>query len=135
MGKRRYKKKPNGKNAVGRPEQYTDPNEVITIAKNYFKKCADEKTDITITGLCIALDLTRQGLQEYEDKPLFSDAIKKIRMYVVEDCEKKIGRYPAGMIFKLKNIDKENWVDKVETDLTLHTFEHYKNAKGKYGFK
>lgn len=67
----------------------------------------------TITGLGIALDLTRQGLIEYADKDEFSDTIKRAKARVELALEERLyGTSPVGTIFNLKN--NFGWKDQTE---------------------
>jgi len=65
----------------------------------------------------LALDLTRQGLCEYEAKEAFSDTIQKAKLRVEQYAEKSVftARNPAGAIFILKN---HGWSDTQKLELT-----------------
>lgn len=59
---------------------------------------------ITITGLALALDTSRQTLMNYEEKDEFFDTIKKAKTIVENFAEKRLfGTTPTGAIFALKN--------------------------------
>lgn len=70
----------------------------------------------TITGLALALDTSRETLLDYEDRPEFSDTIKRakeiIHNYVEEQLMTRAA--PTGVIFNLKN--NWGWKDKTEVD-------------------
>lgn len=69
----------------------------------------------TVTGLALALDLTRQGLLEYEEKGEFSDTVKKAKARVEQFIEDRLfENAPAGAIFNLKN--NFGWKDKTEVE-------------------
>jgi hypothetical protein len=75
----------------------------------------------TVTGLALSLDMTRQGLLDYEKKPShaeFADTIKKAKLVIESYNEERLhgSSQVTGAIFNLKN--NYSWVDKTETDLT-----------------
>lgn len=111
------------KNPVGRPLKYTSKEEVEIILDNYFTGDAfvgegDARVYVpTMSGLAMALDLSRQGLLEYSNKDEFSDAIKKARQKVEVALEQRLaGSAPAGTIFNLKN--NFGWKDKTEQEMS-----------------
>ena len=70
----------------------------------------------SVTGLALALDLTRQGLLEYEAKgEEFSDTIKKGKSRVEMFVEDRLyDGQSVGSIFNLKN--NFGWQDKTTTE-------------------
>lgn len=101
---------------TGRPPKYKTPEDMKKVVDEYFATLGDDKP--TVTGLCIALDLTRQGLLEYTDKSdEFSDIIKKAKQKVEHALEQHLytGQV-TGAIFNLKN--NFGWKDKTEKELT-----------------
>ena len=79
-------------------------------------KVLTEQINYTITGLALALDTSRETLLDYEERPEFSDTIKKAK----DKCENFIehrlfGNNPTGSIFNLKN--NYGWKDKTEQDI------------------
>jgi hypothetical protein len=76
---------------------------------------------LTVTGLAVALDTTRETLLDYENKPenaAFSDSIKRAKQRIHTYAEEYLfdGKNQTGAIFNLKN--NWGWVDRTETDLT-----------------
>lgn len=74
---------------------------------------------ISITGLAIYLNTSRETLINYEGKDEYFDTIKKAKDYChnyVEDGILNGKINPAAGIFNLKN--NYGWKDKTETDLT-----------------
>lgn len=69
----------------------------------------------TITGLCLHCGFeSRQSFYAYEDKQEFSYTIKRARMMIEVEYEKRLhGNSNAGAIFALKNF---GWTDKQELD-------------------
>lgn len=101
---------------VGRPLKFKTPEELQGKIDEYFDNTS--KDEWTITGLALALNTSRQTLQNYEARDEFFDSIKKAKLKVENGYEidlKKHGR--TGTIFALKNFD---WKDKNETDLTTN---------------
>lgn len=110
----------------GRPLKYKSVEELQLLIDNYFKECNDKEKPYTITGLALALDTTRQGLINYENKDDYYDTIKKAKLKVEGYAEEQLfkGGNTAGVIFSLKN--NYNWVDKqeikadVDQDITIN---------------
>lgn len=72
----------------------------------------------TWTGLAIHLGFeSRQSLEDYKKRPLFSYPIKKALLRIENAYEKAIcTKNPAGAIFALKNF---GWKDKQEVENTV----------------
>lgn len=109
---------------AGRPLKFQTVAELQEAIDAYFKSVDDVfYTDkdgnkvhepLTITGLALALDTTRQTLMDYQERDEFTDAIKKAKTKIENFAEKKIfTSNPTGAIFALKNY---GWKDKQEVD-------------------
>lgn len=73
----------------------------------------------TVTGLALAIDLTRESLLQYEKNPShveFADTIKKAKQIVLKFNEDRLhsSNQVTGVIFNLKN--NFGYVDRIETD-------------------
>jgi hypothetical protein len=126
---------------AGRPPKYKSPEEMQRIIDLYFIACKVHQTgddkimegmseddlivinDIddtipTITGLALALDLTRDNLLNYQGKPEFQDTVKRAKEKVHAFVEQRLlsGGQAAGPIFNLKN--NFGWKDKTEQEIT-----------------
>lgn len=81
----------------------------------YIEECKKTDKPITITGICIRLETTRQTLMDYERKDEFADTVKRLKLhaenYAEETLYNKNGRAVVGAIFALKNF---GWSDKME---------------------
>lgn len=123
---------------AGRPPKFKCPEEMQRRIDLYFLACkvhqlGDTKaleglpkedlliiSDIedvypTVTGLGLALDMTRQTLIEYQNEDEFSDTIKKAKQRVENAIEQRLFHNNAtGSIFNLKN--NFNWKDKSESE-------------------
>lgn len=109
----------------GRPKAYNDIEDMQKKIDNYFKECKLDKEPYTITGLCIALDICRDTLSEYMKDEKFSDTIKKAKLKVENDLEKRLitDSSTTGIIFNLKN--NFGWKDKQETINVNTSYEDY----------
>lgn len=111
----------------GRPKAYTEVEVMQQKIDKYFKECYKNKEPYTVTGLCLALDITRETLSEYSKKDEFSDTIKKAKLKVENYLEKSlITTGPAtGIIFNLKN--NFGWKDKQEIEHSGEVNNPFKN--------
>ena len=102
------------KHAGGRPPMYKEASEMQAKIDAYIAKCEEGKTPLTIAGLSLACNfLTRHSLIEYEKKPEFMHTIKKARLHVEAEVERRLfSSNPTGSIFWLKN--HAGYVDKQE---------------------
>lgn len=113
-----------------KPLKFKSPEELQEKIDKYFTDCDKKKEPYTITGLCLALDITRQTLINYEDcfdnnwlkrlnndeKAIYVDTVKKAKLKCENYVEKQLldpysKKNPAGDIFALKNY---GWTDKTE---------------------
>ena len=101
----------------GRPPKWTDPEVLYQQGKDFIDLCVETKQPITITGLALALNTTRETLMDYQEKDEFSDTVKRLKLYCENYAENQVfvGKNPAGAIFSLKNY---GWKDKHEVDHT-----------------
>ena len=103
---------------VGRPRKFETVAELQQAIDGYFRECAQEQIPLTVTGLAIALDLTRQGLLYYEGREEFCDAVKKAKSRVERWVEEQLYNPKVrtiGPIFSLKN-NFNDWKDKTEVE-------------------
>ena len=105
---------------VGQPPKFKNIEELQEKIDVYFKRCEEEKKPLTITGLALALDTSRETLLNYEkDNPNFSeyfDTIKKAKLICQNFVEEFLfsGKNVVGAIFNLKNNYK--WIDRQEIE-------------------
>lgn len=105
------------KNKGGRPVKHKTPEGMQVIIDQFFVDCVTNKLHPTVTGLALALDLTRKGLIDYENKdnPEFCNTVKKAKLRVEAHIEQRLFHNNAtGCIFNLKN--NFDWVDKINTE-------------------
>jgi hypothetical protein len=106
---------------MGRPPIIDSPEKFEELTELYFEGCKQEDAVPTVNGLCLTLGMTRETLLRYEEKPDFSDTVKKARMRLEMAWEQRLaGPNAAGTIFWLKN---QGWSDKTEQVVTA-TVEH-----------
>lgn len=99
---------------VGRPLKIESPEQMQKILNEYFETTEEEK--ITITGICLALNIDKSNFYEYEKREGYENIVKRARMIVENSYEislRKNGR--TGDIFALKNF---GWQDKTEQEIT-----------------
>ncbi len=118
-----------------KPAKYNNAAEMQVIIDEYFKDCEESGEVASVTGLAYVLDLTRQGILDYENcvetgklkslddsvKAEISDSIKRAKKYIESRYEQTLyspGK-TVGAIFTLKNNYK--WVDKQEIEQTNKT--------------
>lgn len=102
---------------TGRPLKFKSVKELQKKIDAYFADCEKDDEPLTITGLALALDTSRETLMEYGEREEFVDTIKKAKLKIEHAYElRNIKRGNAGDIFALKNF---GWKDKTESDVTL----------------
>jgi len=105
-------------NPNGAPLLYT-PEKMQKKLDEYFKETPVEK--ITITGLCIWLDIVKETFYNYTRRKEFSQMMNLARLKVENAYELSLranGR--AGDIFALKNF---GWTDRQEVDVKSNDFK------------
>lgn len=109
----------------GRPPKYTDEQKMQKKIDEYFAKCDKDHEPYTITGLGLALDMSRQDLINYSNKKQFFDTIKKAKARVEHYLEKRLinDTSTTGIIFNLKN--NYGWKDKQENINVGVSYEDY----------
>lgn len=91
---------------VGRPPKYKTPEEMQAVIDEYFQRCDAEEEPYTITGLALALDLSRTSLIDYANNKSdgFSYTVKRAKLKVESFLERRLfENAPTGAIFNLKN--------------------------------
>lgn len=102
--------------AGGRPLKFKTVEDLDEKIEAYFSECKETDKPMTITGLALALDTTRETILDYEDRKEFSDTIKRAKLRCQEYTENYLytGKNATGAIFSLKN--NYGWVDRTEVD-------------------
>ena len=101
----------------GRPLKFKSAAELEGKIEEYFAECVRTGEPLTVTGLALALDTTRETLMDYQEKNDYSDAIKKAKLRIENAYEKRlIARGNGGDIFALKQF---GWKDRTEQAVEL----------------
>lgn len=105
------------KHAGGRPLKFKTKEDMEEVIAKYFMQCDHDNEPYTITGLALALDMSRQSILRYEEKDEFCDTIKKAKLKVENYLEKRLIKDSSctGIIFNLKN--NYGWKDKQEVEV------------------
>lgn len=102
--------------AGGRPPKFKSPEDMQKAIDAYFADCEAKELPLTVTGLALALDTTRETIMDYQEKDEYSDTIKRAKLRVQNYAEKRLfGNNATGPIFALKNF---GWSDKQEQHVT-----------------
>ena len=102
-------------NKGGRPLKFKSVKALQEAIDKYFEDCEETGDPLTVTGLALALDTTRETLMDYQGKDGYSDAVKRAKLKIENAYEKRlIGRGNGGDIFALKQF---GWSDKQETKI------------------
>jgi hypothetical protein len=92
--------------------KFESPEQMQSLIDGYFNSVTSE--EITLTGLCLALDTNKQTLANYQEKPEYKHILEMAKLRIENAYEKslrKSGR--SGDIFALKNF---GWTDKQEVE-------------------
>lgn len=103
----------------GRPLKFKTVKILQTKIDKYFKECEEKGKPLTITGLAVALNTTRETLLDYENyHKKYSDTIKKAKQICQRYVDEYLftGKNTAGAIFNLLN--NYGWKQKTEIDHT-----------------
>ena len=108
------------KKKIGRPLKYKSPDDMQKKIDAYFTDCDRKEAPYTVTGLALAIDMSRQGLVNYEKKGEFFDTIKKAKGRVEEFLEQRLlsANCSTGVIFNLKN--NFGWRDHSDISIGEH---------------
>jgi len=129
------RKEPSEKRKRGRPRKFKSAEQMQTAIDAYFAECDNRIIEVqtedgqviginkpapyTVCGLCLALDIDRDTLLNYEKhyEPEFFGTVKKAKLKVQQFAENHLyeGKAPTGAIFSLKC--NYNWQDKQEVDV------------------
>ena len=89
------------------------PAEFEVLVEEYRTLCAEQDVPVTFAGMASHLGFaSRQSLYDYEKREGFSYPVKRARLLVEAEYERRLwGSNVAGAIFALKN---HGWSDKHE---------------------
>lgn len=108
------------KHAGGRPMKIKGAAALKKRVDSYFKKCDDEQMPYTMSGLALALGVSRATLKNYETVEYygFGNIIEMAKTKIENYMEKRLfdKKQCVGAIFALKN-NFEGWIEKSETKI------------------
>ena len=109
----------------GRPLKFKTVEELESQVQAYFDECVEKKRPLTISGLAVHLDTSRQTLLNYEEKEEFFGTIKRAKDLIENYAEEQLFDNPrtAGIIFNLVN--NWGWKNKTESEIK-HQIEEIK---------
>jgi hypothetical protein len=101
--------------APGRPAIIETPAEFDRLVDEYRDLCRYLGEPVTFAGMAAHLGFaSRQSFYDYEKRPDFSYSVKRARLLVEAEYEKKLSSTaPTGAIFALKN---HGWNDKQQVE-------------------
>ena len=102
---------PKTKKKTGRKPIFKTVEALQKKIDKYWAECLEKEERPLITGVAYHCGFeSRQSFYDYEKKEVFSYTIKRARLFIEMEYEKRIGE-GAGYIFGLKNL---GWTDKQE---------------------
>lgn len=104
-------------NNGGRPRTYETPEDLEMKVMGFFEEAAENKWDLTITGLALYLGFTsRNMLYEYSAREEFSGIIKRAQLAIENGYEHGLHTFKyGGAVFALKNM---GWKDQQDQNVT-----------------
>jgi hypothetical protein len=112
-----------GKHPGGRPRKFSSVEQMQTRIDDYF---ATTEEPWTVLGLALHLDLTREGLSEYQDRPEFSAPIQRAKTLVEQSTARRMMQgkgWGPGHIFVLKN--NFGWKDQQQIEHSGAVHVHF----------
>ena len=107
------------KHPGGRPPKFKNPEELQAIVNSYIENTRQEDTIPTLNGLSLFANVNRDTIAEYQNKPEFTEVIKKVTYTAEKILTAKLtktGNATAGVIFALKNIC--GWSDNQKVEIS-----------------
>ena len=101
---------------MGRLKKYENVEDMEKDIEKYFAEQDKKGMPYTVSGLALALGMTRETLLRYEENDIFSDTIKRAKQKIEEYVETRlfVSGIATGVIFNLKN--NFGWKDKQEIE-------------------
>ena len=105
---------------LARPRKIESVEAFDELVDTYIDSCKTSESPVTLPGLICALGLSsRHSLAHYEKRKEFCDSVKRAKLYVEMEYEKRLqGNSSTGAIFALKNF---GWSDRQELALDQAT--------------
>lgn len=105
-------------NNGGKERIFETPEMLEKKVVEYFDWCVETKTEIAKNGLELFLGFnSRSTWSNYMKREEYLDILNRAKKAVIYSYELDLRSFKfGGAIFALKNLDPENYVDKVETE-------------------
>jgi hypothetical protein len=108
-----------------RPRIIDSPEQFDQTVDRYVEEVGEYGDPVTLTGLIMALGLSsRQSLAHYEERPEFCDSVRRAKLRVEHEYEKRLfSSSSSGAIFALKNFGwSENRTVRLESEQGISGF-------------
>lgn len=103
---------------IGRSLKFKSTRELQKRIDAYFAECEKTGEPLTVTGLALALDTSRETLLNYQKRDGYGDIVRRAKMRIENAYEKRlIARGNGGDVFALKNF---GWRDKAEREIEIN---------------
>ncbi len=103
---------------IGRSLKFKSARELQKRIDAYFAECEKTGEPLTVTGLALALDTSRETLLNYQKRDGYEDIVRRAKMRIENAYEKRlIARGNGGDVFALKNF---GWRDKAEREIEIN---------------
>lgn len=103
---------------IGRSLKFKSARELQKRIDAYFAECEKTGEPLTVTGLALALDTSRETLLNYQKRDGYGDIVRRAKMRIENAYEKRlIARGNGGDVFALKNF---GWRDKAEREIEIN---------------
>jgi hypothetical protein len=103
---------------IGRPLKFESVELLQNQIDSYFDKCDKKSEPYTITGLALALNTSRQTLQNYQKREDFFDTIEEAKLKVEHFCEVGSIKGDIGASIGQFILKNHGWKDKSEVEQT-----------------
>lgn len=123
------------RNLGGQPRSFINDEQLYAHCQDYFRLWAEQTRPLTVIGLCVFLDVTRETFAKYlrgeydTDTERYSDTLVKAKEYIENDKLEKtmLGVYKHQIaIFDL--INNHGYVNKVEQTVRNAPGEKFNSA-------
>ena len=103
---------------IGRSLKFKSARDLQKRIDAYFAECEKTGEPLTVTGLALALDTSRETLLNYQKRDGYGDIVRRAKMRIENAYEKRlIARGNGGDVFALKNF---GWRDKAEREIEIN---------------
>lgn len=125
---------------IGRPRAIDKPEDILAVAEEYFNEMLELGKTPTVSELAYRLGMSRKELLTYEKadkydrlkncsdemRREFAHVIKRCKQYIFSGYEDRLlndGKANVNIIFALKNMGEDSFIDKTEQVIENKTIE------------